>query len=137
MSNKSVSMFIDYENIRLGLWKNFQKRVPGDIEISSLLDAFKQVAQDIGNLYEAYVFGDWTLRAEDARAIERTPQFRTHLVLRSDSKKDRTDPTMNFAIDDFYREKPEIDDIVICAVTSSNNISLPDWGTGIRLSKNQ
>jgi len=115
MNIELVAMFIDYENIRQGLWRHFQKRVSADITISELLDAFKNIAEEIGSLYEAHVFGDWTIRAEDAREIERTPQFRAQLVLRSDSKKDRTDPTMNFAIDDFFREHTEVNNIIICA----------------------
>ena len=114
MAQELVAIFIDYENIRRGLWRHFQKRVPEDISINTLLDVFKQLADEIGALYEANVFGDWTIRSEDARAIENTPQFRAQLVLRSDSKKDRTDLVMNFAIDDFFREKSEINNIILC-----------------------
>lgn len=115
MPRKLVAVFMDYENIRRGLWRHFQKRVPEDISVMQLLDAVKQVANEVGSLYEAYIFGDWTIRAEDAREIEKTPQFRTQLVLRSESKKDRTDPVMNFAIDDIFRDKAEINDVIICA----------------------
>lgn len=115
MPRELIAIFVDYENIRRGLWRHFQKRVPEDISIGTLLDAFKQIADEIGSLYEAHVFGDWTIRSEDARAIENTPQFRAQLVLRADSKKDRTDPVMNFAMDDFLREKTDINNIILCA----------------------
>jgi hypothetical protein len=113
-----VAMFVDYEAFRVGLWKHFQKRVPGDISIGNLLAALRSVASEIGALYEAYVFGDWTLRSEDAKVIDRTPQFRAQLVLRSDSKKDRTDPVMNFAVDDFFRDRAAINHIVLGACDS-------------------
>jgi len=110
-----VAIFVDYENIRKGLWRNFQKRVPEDISVSVLLDAVKQVSDGIGSLYEGHVYGDWTIRREDAREIEKIPHFRAQLVLRSDSKKDRTDPVMNFALDDFFREKPKVNNVILCA----------------------
>ena len=115
MPRESVAVFIDYENIRRGLWRHFQKRVPEDISIELLLNTIKEISDSIGTLYEGHVFGDWTLRRTDAREIENVPHFRAQLVLRSDSKKDRTDPVMNFAIDDFFREKPTINNMVICA----------------------
>lgn len=114
-TKRLVAVFMDYENIRRGLWNHFQKQIPGDISVAQLLDAAKQVANEIGSLYEAYIFGDWTIRPEDAREVDRTPQFRTQLVLRSESKKDRTDPVMNFAIDDIFRDRSEINDVVVCA----------------------
>lgn len=115
MSRQSVAIFVDYENIRRGLWRFFQKRIPEDISIESLLDAIKEISDSIGSLHEGYVFGDWTIRSTDAREIENIPHFRAKLVLRSDSKKDRTDPVMNFALDDFFREKPTINNVILCA----------------------
>jgi hypothetical protein len=115
MARPRVVLFVDYENIRRGLWRHFQRRVPEDISIETLLNALKEIANSIGTLSEGHVFGDWTIRREDARDIERVTHFRAQLVLRSDSKKDRTDPVMNFAIDDFFREKPNITNILICA----------------------
>lgn len=115
MSSSQVAVFMDYENIRVGIWKHFQRRIPEDISIENLLSAVRQIAEEIGNLYEGYIFGDWTIRGEDAKQIDRVPQFRAQLVLRSDSKKDRTDPVMNFAIGDFYREKSDINNILLCA----------------------
>lgn len=115
MPRPRVVIFVDYENIRRGLWRHFQRRVPGDISIETLLNALGDVASSIGTLSEGHVFGDWTVRKDDARNIERVTHFRAQLVLRSDSKKDRTDPVMNFAIDDFFREKPSIANILLCA----------------------
>jgi hypothetical protein len=115
MSDNQVAAFIDYENIRVGLWRHFQKRIPQDISVSRLLECIKQVYEELGTLYEAQVFGDWTLRPEDVRVIESTPKFRAQLVLRSVSKKDRTDPVMNFAIDDTFREKKDISTVLLCA----------------------
>ena len=111
----SVAAFIDYENIRRGLLQHFQKRVPEDIPVSSLLQVIKEIASGVGGLYEAQVFGDWTVRSQDAHEIEKTPLFRAVLVLRADSKKDRTDPVMNFAIDDTIRDKPEDNTILLCS----------------------
>ncbi len=105
MARAHVVVFVDYENIRRGLLRHFRKRIPEDISIGTLLGAIKEVSDSIGSLYEGHVFGDWTVRTTDAREIENVQHFRAKLVLRSDSKKDRTDPVMNFAIDDFFREK--------------------------------
>lgn len=112
---EQVAVFMDYENIRRGLLRHFHKDIPKDITVEKLLDTIKQIANEIGSFYEAYIYGDWTIRPEDAKAIEKTPQFRCNLVLRADSKKDRTDPVMNFAIDDFYRDKNDINNIILCA----------------------
>jgi hypothetical protein len=111
----SVAVFMDYENIRNGLWKFFEKRVPEDLPVNKLMEAIILISSQIGILEEALVFGDWTLRHNDAREISRIPKFRTHLVLRSDSKKDRTDPSLNFAVDDFFRDRNDIQDIILCA----------------------
>ena len=110
-----VKVFMDYENIRVGLWRHFQRRLGSDVPLPALLTSIRDLANEIGSLYEAHIFGDWTLRAEDARVIEATPQFRAQLVLRAASKKDRTDPAMNFAIDDAFRETSQIDNILLCA----------------------
>lgn len=110
-----VEVFMDYENIRVGLWRHFQKRLSVDIPLTQLLEAVRGLANEIGSLYEAHIFDDWTIRGEDARIIEASPQFRAQLVLRSASKKDRTDPAMNFAIDDAFRERPQIQNILLCA----------------------
>lgn len=110
-----VEVFMDYENIRVGLWRHFQIRLGKDITIPQLLQSVRDLANEIGALYEAHVFGDWTLRGEDAREIEAAPQFRAQLVLRAASKKDRTDPAMNFAIDDAFRERPQIGNFLLCA----------------------
>lgn len=71
-----VEVFMDYENIRVGLWRHFQKRLGTDIGILDLLESIRNLANEVGSLYEAHVFGDWTVRGEDARVIEAAPQFR-------------------------------------------------------------
>ena len=115
MPKKSVAIFIDYENIRRGLWRHFQKRLPQDISVETLLNAFSTLAGEIGTFYEGYVYGDWTLRPQDAREIEKIQKFRIRMALLSDSKKDRTDPVMNFALDDFFHDKTTINHIIIGA----------------------
>ena len=55
MPRESVAIFVDYENIRRGLRRHFQKRVPEDISIELLLNAIKEVSDSIGSLYEARV----------------------------------------------------------------------------------
>lgn len=133
MARELVAIFVDYENIRIGLWRHFQRRVAQDIPVEKLLEAFRNVAEEIGSLYEAHIFGDWTLRPEDAKIIERTPQFRAKLVLRADSKKDRTDPALNFAIDDFYRDNPNINHMVL---GSGDSHYCEILRRGIRINKN-
>lgn len=115
MDKALVSAFVDYENIRRGLLRHFAKRVPEDIPVKTVLEAIKKVAEELGTIYEGQVFGDWTIRGEDAREVENVKHFRAQLVLRSDSKKDRTDPVMNFAIDDFFRDKAKVNNLLLCA----------------------
>ena len=115
MSQDQVEVFVDYENIRVGLWRNFQFKLTPEKELPDLLQIIRDVAEELGSLVEAKVFGDWTARPQDATLIESTPQFRAPLVLRSVGKKDRTDPAMNFAIDDAFRDRPNISNILLCA----------------------
>ena len=61
MQRDPVEVFMDYENIRVGLWRRFQKRIPQDIGVDKILGAIRGLADEIGSLYEAHVFGDWTV----------------------------------------------------------------------------
>ena len=121
MPGEPIEVYMDYENIRVGLWRNFQTRLAQDLPVQTLLEAIRGLANEVGSLYEAHIFGDWTLRADAARVIEATPQFRAELVLRSASKKDRTDPVMNFAIDDAFRQSPGSGDVLLCLNGAAGN----------------
>lgn len=110
-----VSVFMDFENIRRGIERHFHKLIPQDISVRQLLEGVTGVVREIGHLKEGFIYGDWTLRAQDAREVERVPGFRTRLVLRSDSKKDRTDMQMSLDINDFFTEESEVNDILLCA----------------------
>jgi hypothetical protein len=94
-----VMAHIDYENIR---WR-FRDYIEY-ITLEQVLDAFKSIGEEIGELRQVFVYGDWTRRPQDARFIE-DRGYRAINVLSKRYGGDRSDPTMMFAIDDQSREK--------------------------------
>ena len=111
--SKRIAAFVDYENVRMGLRTHYQTDVPQHLPVDRLLKGIRQVAARKGDFYEGYVFGDWTLRPADARAIARTPQFCPFLVLRSDGMKDRTDAAMSFAMDEFFHAHADVEEVLV------------------------
>ena len=85
-----VDAFIDWENIRHRLNENYIEKV----SISQVMDAVKKVANEIGVLRLATFYGDFISRREDARTIQRDPNFTFRDVLRARSGSDQTDPAL-------------------------------------------
>lgn len=76
-----IEAFIDWENIRRRLSDNYIEKV----SVDQVMEAIKKVANEIGTLRQATFYGDFTLRREEARDIERKPHFGIRNVLRARS----------------------------------------------------
>jgi hypothetical protein len=103
-----VMVFIDYENIRRGLAENFQEQ----IKPSQIVKTMSDLASEIGEFRGGMAFGDWTLRPEDARAIEEYG-FQAYNVLLTRGGKDRSDPPMMLEMYDAMHEKPQISAFIV------------------------
>lgn len=111
MENKGVVMvFVDYENIRRGLADNFQERVGPD----KIIEAISNLAQELGDFRGGIIFGDWTLRPDDARIIEEHG-LQAYNVLLTRGGKDRSDPPMMLEMYDVMHERPEINTFLVCS----------------------
>jgi hypothetical protein len=104
-----VMVHVDYENIR---WR-FKDYVEF-ITVKAIVDAFRGVAKEIGELRQIFFYGDWTRRAQDCREIEELG-CRAINVLSKPMGSDRSDSTMMFGIDDQTRLHPEVTSFLIGA----------------------
>lgn len=86
---RRVAAFVDWENIRQRLADNYTDKTA----IAQVLTAIEKVASEIGQLQSCTVFGDWSLRRDEAYVIQEKPKFKPYMVLRS-GRKDQTDPAM-------------------------------------------
>lgn len=101
MSN-IIMAHIDYENIR---WR-FQDYVEY-ITVVDIVDAFKGLGKELGELRQLFFYGDWTRRPEDSRLIEEMG-CRAITVLSKRGGADRSDQSMSFGIYDQVRDNPEV-----------------------------
>ncbi len=111
-----VAAFVDWENIRQRLADNYIEK----IGIAQVLSAIEKVANEIGQLHLCTVFGDWSLRREEAYEIQQKPKFKPYMVLRS-GRKDQTDPAMIAEILEICVNSPTngIGEILVCAGDSN------------------
>ncbi len=112
---KRIVVLIDWENIRRGLSENYVETVTVD----QVMDAFTKVAKEIGDLKQARFFGDFTLRREEARAIQNRVLFYPENVLRSRSIKDQADPAIIATIMELIYTGKDFDIILLGAGDSS------------------
>lgn len=106
-----VEAFIDWENIRLRLSDNYIEKVAVD----QVMEAINKVADEIGTLRQATFYGDFTLRREEARDIERKPHFGIRNVLRARSGKDQTDPVLIANLMELILTPHDFDSILLCS----------------------
>lgn len=106
---KRVEVFVDWENIRQRLSDNYVEKV----SIVQVMEAFEKVANEIGELKQATFYGDFTLRRDEAREIERRPKFRIRNVLRSRSGRDQTDPVMITELTELIMTSRDFDSILL------------------------
>lgn len=108
MPKDKVMAFVDYENIRIGLAKNYVEHVTP----AQIIKAIEILAKDRGEFRRGTFFGDWTKRPEDARDIE-DRGWRAHNVLATRGGKDRSDIPMALEIYDAFQNKKEITTFII------------------------
>jgi hypothetical protein len=106
-----VDIFIDWENIRQRLSDNYIEKV----SIDQVMEAVKKVANEIGELRQATFYGDFTLRREEARIIERKTHFRIRNVLRSLGGRDQTDPVLITELAEAIFTPQDFDSILLCS----------------------
>jgi len=114
-----VDVFVDWENIRNRLNDNYIEK----ITIEQVMEAIKNVANDIGKLRLATFYDDFTLRREEARVIERKPRFRFRNVLRARSGKDQTDPVLIMELAEAILFPQDFNCVLIC--TGDSNFCEP------------
>ena len=106
-----IDAFIDWENIRRRLGDNYTEKV----SIDQVMEAIKKVASEIGQLRQATFYGDFTLRREEARVIERKTHFRIRNVLRSLRGIDQTDPVLITELTEVIFTPHDFDSILLCS----------------------
>lgn len=109
MQNEIIMAHVDYENIRY----RFRDYVEY-VTLEQVIEAFRTIGREIGELRQMFFYGDWTRRPQDARKIE-DYGCRAVNVLSKRHGGDRSDPTMMFGIDDQSREQPEITSFLLGA----------------------
>lgn len=93
--------YIDWENIRRRLADNYAEKV----DVGAVMEAIEGVAAQIARLKRAVFYGDFTLRREEARAIQSKARFDFRNVLRARSGRDHTDQAMQLDIFEAALEK--------------------------------
>ncbi|MBI3287819.1 MAG: hypothetical protein HYZ68_07205 [Chloroflexi bacterium] len=103
MAKDKIMAFVDYENIRIGLSKNYVEQV----KPAQIIRAIQTLAKDRGEFRGGIFFGDWTRRPQDAREIE-DQGWRAYNVLATRGGKDRSDMPMGLEIYDAFQSKKEM-----------------------------
>lgn len=103
--------FVDWENIRRSLKERYVEEIP----VPRVLDAIEKVGREIGEFHRAIVYGDFTLRGDEARLVERKPYFECHYVLRSLTVKDRADAAIIADIMEKMFLEQNLDKILLCS----------------------
>jgi uncharacterized LabA/DUF88 family protein len=106
-----VDAYVDWENIRRRLSDNYIEKVT----INQVMDAIRKIANEIGQLRQGKFYGDFTLRREEAREIERKPNFAFRNVLRSTSGKDQADITIVSDLMEAVLTQHDYDSILLCS----------------------
>jgi uncharacterized LabA/DUF88 family protein len=106
-----VEAFVDWENIRTRLSDNYVEKVA----VGQVMEAIEKVANEIGTLRRATFYGDFTLRREEARDIERKAHFGIRNVLRARSGRDQTDPVLITELMEIICTPHDFDSILLCS----------------------
>ncbi len=102
-----VLVAIDWENIRRGAQMYQQSVTP-----RALYDAMKAVGGIFGEVKGGKVFGDWSLRREDAAAFN-LAGIEPYNAPRTMAGKDRTDPSILLEVYDWVRDRDDCQWIVL------------------------
>ncbi len=106
-SESGVLIAIDWENIRRGAQMYQQSVSP-----RALCDAMKSVGETFGEVRGGTVFGDWSLRREDAAAFT-LAGIQPYNAPRTMAGKDRTDPSILLEVYDWVRDRADCRYIVL------------------------
>ena len=106
-SDTGVLLAIDWENIRRGAQMYQQTVSP-----RALCDAMKTVGETFGEVRGGTVFGDWSLRREDAAAFTQAG-IQPYNAPRTMAGKDRTDPSILLEVYDWVRDREDCRYIVL------------------------
>ena len=102
-----VLIAIDWENIRRGAQMYQQSVSP-----RALCDAMNSVGETFGEVRGGTVFGDWSLRREDAAAFS-LAGIQPYNAPRTMAGKDRTDPSILLEVYDWIRDREDCQYIVL------------------------
>ena len=102
-----VLIAVDWENIRRGAQMYQQSVSP-----RSLCDAMKTVGEVFGEVRGGKVFGDWSLRREDAAAFT-LAGVEPYNAPRTMAGKDRTDPSILLEVYDWVRDREDCPWIIL------------------------
>ena len=108
MQQQKIMAFIDYENLRQSISKNFLEKV----NAGQIARTIRALAEELGEFRGGAFFGDWSRRPIDAREIEENG-FRAENVLMTRSGKDRSDVPMALEMDDVIRQREDIDTLIL------------------------
>ena len=102
-----VLIAIDWENIRRGA-QMYQETVTPRV----VWDAMTSVGENFGEVRGGKVFGDWSLRREDAAAFSMAG-IEPYNAPRTMAGKDRTDPSILLEVYDWIRDREDCQYIVL------------------------
>ena len=102
-----VLIAIDWENIRRGAQMYQQSLIP-----RALWEAMTSVGETFGEVRGGKVFGDWSLRREDAAAFSMAG-IEPYNAPRTMAGKDRTDPSILLEVYDWVRDRDDCQYIVL------------------------
>ena len=104
MAQEGAMAFIDWENLRQSISRNFAQRITP----RPIIDAIRQVVEELGCAFRGGSFyGDWSRRAIDAREIHNHGLSPIHVVP-TRRGKDRSDPRMMLDMYDMIKERSDI-----------------------------
>ncbi len=106
-AKSGVLIAIDWENIRRGAQLYQQAVTP-----RALWDAMKSVGEIFGEVRGGKVFGDWSLRREDAAAFS-LAGIEPYNAPRTMAGKDRTDPSILLEVYDWVRDREDCKWIIL------------------------
>ena len=106
-ASAGVLIAIDWENIRRGAQMYQQTVTP-----RALCEAMKTVGETFGEVRGGTVFGDWSLRREDAAAFTQAG-IQPYNAPRTMAGKDRTDPSILLEVYDWVRDREDCQYIVL------------------------
>lgn len=96
--------FIDWENLRQSIGRNFAERITP----RHIIEAIKQVVEELGCAFRGGCFyGDWARRDKDAREIHNHGLSPIHVVP-TRRGRDRSDPKMILDMYDVIKERADI-----------------------------